>query len=609
MTDVRVDPFAPKGAKKSPALGAALIILLTFVAYIPAMRGGFVFDDYVLITENRMIKASDGLRRFWFTTEAPDYYPLTSSLWWLEWRLWGDSAAAYHTVNVLLHAINAALVWMVLRRLRIRGSWLAALVFAMHPVNAATAAWISEQKNTLSMFFYAVAILLFLRFDQEGRWRWYGLSLVAFLLGLLSKAAVVMLPIVLLGCVWWLHGRVQRKDLLRSGPFIALSLVLGVVTMWFQHNRALALGGLSAQTGNILSQVATAGCALWFYLYKAILPWNLCAIYPRWNVDASHWISYVPGLVLVGCFTLFWWRRNTWGRPLLFGLGYFVVMLFPVLGFFHISFHEYSWVADPWQYPAIAGVIALVVAATAAMCHRMGQRGQSAGMLASVAVVTLLGVATWRRGSIYGVSESLWQDTVVRNPNAWVAHYNLGNAYLQANRTQDAVGEYQEAMRLRPDSMEVHNNLAFALLRAGQINDAIAQLEQVVRISPDSAEGHYNLGNACLQAGRVQDSIVHLERAVQLKPDYAEARCMLGNALLQGGKPQDAIVHYEETVRLNPDYTEAHVNLGFALAQRGKFDEAVRHWETALRLDPGNQNAQRGLERVRSIRSSSAPTP
>ena len=233
-----------KNAWTSLSLGA-LIILLTVVAYIPAMRGGFVWDDVLLITDNPLVRANDGLYRIWFTTEPMDYNPLTWSLWWVGWHLWGNSAVGYHAVNVLLHAANSVLVWIILRWLKVPGALLAGLVFALHPVNAATVAWLSEQKNTLSMFFYLVAILFYLRFLKENSdprtvvRGWYALSLVSFLLALLSKSAVVMLPVTLLGFTWWIRGRIRRKDLSCSVPFFALSLVTALVTIWFQQHRVL----------------------------------------------------------------------------------------------------------------------------------------------------------------------------------------------------------------------------------------------------------------------------------------------------------------------------------------------------------------------------------
>jgi hypothetical protein len=218
QVDVSSPPVKSRFAHR-PWLLALILVVVTFTAYVPAMRGGFIWDDDSNITSNRMIKAGDGLYRFWFTTEAPDYYPMSSSLWWLEWRLWGDRAPGYHVVNVLLHCVNALLLWKIFQRLKIPGAWLAALIFAVHPVNVATVAWISEQKNTLSMLFYEVATLLYLEFYRNGRWQWYNFSLAAFLAALLSKSAVVMLPLALLGCVWWLHGRLEKKDFFSSAPF------------------------------------------------------------------------------------------------------------------------------------------------------------------------------------------------------------------------------------------------------------------------------------------------------------------------------------------------------------------------------------------------------
>ena len=582
-----------KNAWRSLGPGATLIILLTVVAYVPAMRGGFIWDDGLLISENRTVRASDGLYRFWFTTEAPDYYPLAWSLWWLEWRLWGDSTTGYHVVNVLLHAVNAVLVWIILRHLKIPGAWLAGLLFAVHPVNVATVAWISEQKNTLSMLFYAVAILLYLRFDEDGRWRWYGLSLAAFLLALLSKSAVVMLPVVLLGCVWWTRGKVRWKDFLRCGPFFGLSLVLGLVTIWFQYHQAL--GGYTIRAASFPSRLAAAGWVPWFYLYKALLPLNLTVIYPKWQIDASRWVSYLPGIILVGCLIVFWWRRKTWGRPLLFGLGYFVVMLFPVLGFFDQGFYQFSLVADHWQYCSIVGAIALSVAAGEMIFRRMGEQRRCLGTVAGMAVLMVLAVATWRRGHVYADEETLWRDNVAKNPNAWLAHHNLGIALGQAGRIQEAIWHWEQALRIKPDYARTHYNLGIALGQVGKLADAIAHYEQALRIKPDYAEAHNSLGAALWQAGRIQEAIGHYEQVLRIKPDYAEAHNNLGTVLAGQGRVSEAIAEYAAALRIKPDYADAHYNLGVALASQGRISEAIAEYAAALRIKPDHAEAHHDL--------------
>ncbi len=544
-----------------PWLLALTLALVTFAAYTPVWHAGFIWDDAHHIADNQIIKASDGLYRTWFTTQPADYYPLTESLWWLEWRAWGTNATGYHVVNVLLHAANAVLVWMVLQRLKVRGAWLAALVFAIHPVNVATVAWISEQKNTLSMLFYAVAILFYLRFDEENRWRWYGLSLAAFLLALLSKTAVVMLPVVLLGCVWWRRGRVRWKDLLCSIAFFALSLVLGLATIWFQHHRALEGGAV--RTVSFLFRLAAAGWAPWFYLYKALLPINLSVLYPNWQINASLWVSYLPGMLLVGCVTLFWWKRQTWGRPLLFALGYSVTMLFPVLGFFDQGFYTYSLVADHWQYYSVIGIIALIVAAGVTLCREAGSLRRPIGTVTGAVVLVALGTSTWIRASVYGDTETLWRDTLAKNPNAWVAHNNLGIALKDQGKVQEAIGQYEEALRINPNYADAHYNLGAVLLRTGKNEEAIAHYEQALRIKPDDAEAHNNLGVALAQTAKSKEAIAHFEQALRIKPDDAEAHFNLAVALEKTDRTREALDHYQQALKLQPDFAPA----GNALAR------------------------------------------
>ncbi len=619
--------------RKLPSLGVSLIFLLTFVAYFPAIRGGFIWDDDVLITANPMMKSRDGLYRFWFTTETMDYWPVTSTAWWLEWRLWGDRTTGYHVINVLLHIVNAVLIWIVLRQLKVPGAWMAAVVFALHPVNVATVAWISEQKNMLAMLFYLISIFLYLRFDEDSRWRFYIFSLAAFLLALLSKAAVVMLPVVLLGCVWWRRDKIQWRDILHSLPFFVLSLVLGLVTVWFQHNQSVQ--AQLEQKSGLFSRWAAAGWMPWFYLYKTLLPVGLNVIYPDWQIDTSHWVSFMPGLLLMGCFVLFWLKRGAWGRPLLFGLGYFVVTLFPVLGFFRQSFHRFSLVADHWQYFSIIGVIALVVAGAEKIFRCLGQRTRYWTAAAGVAVLATLGVATWTRAAVYRDAETLWRDTVAKNPKAWAgfnnlglillqtgrageaignlqralqlkpnyadAHYNLGIAFAQTDRIEDAINQYEQALRLAPDSAETHNNLGIALKQMGRLDDAISHFEQAVRIAPNDAEVHYNLATTLRQVGKNNEAIVHFEQAVHLKPDFVGAHYNLGAALVKAGRMEEGIQHFEQALRLKPDYNE-HNKLGIALMQVGKIPDAIRHFEEALRLNPNlpevHYNLAAALERT-----------
>ena len=584
-----------KNAWRSPGAGVALLILLTVAAYLPVMHAGFIWDDGALITGNPMIKANDGLYRFWFTTEPDDYWPLTSTAWWLEWRLWGDNPTGYHLVNVLLHAVNAVLVWMILQRLKIPGAWMAGLVFAIHPVNVATVAWISEQKNTQSMLFYELAILSYLKFDEQNRWHWYGFSLAAFLLALLSKAAVVMLPAVLLGCVWWTRGQLRWKDFLRAVPFFILSAGLGLVTVWFQYHRVM--GGHPVRTEGFAGRLAAAGCVPWFYLSKALLPVDLMVIYPRWQIDASRWVFYLPGIALLGWLIVFWWKRDTWGRPLLFALGYFVATLFPVLGFFDLGFYRYSLVADHWQYIAIVAPIALAVAGGMVA----SRQSQNVGVMAGTVVILVLGAATCERSCTYQSDETLWRDTVAKNPRSWLAHTNLGETALQAGMEREALEHYEQALRIKPDYAPAHYDLGLMLWRAGKTREAVEHWEQALRSEPDLAAAHYTLGVALIQAGRTNEAMQHWEQTVRIDPDDAEAHNDLGSALFAAGRIREAIEHYERAVQLKPDFAEAHCNLGGALWQAGKVNDAIGHYEQALRIKPDLTEARNALARLRAV--------
>jgi len=464
-------------------LPVLLLAILTFAAYQPVWHAGFVSNDDPMVLDNRLIHHADGWYRVWCNRSADDFVPATMTSFWLEWRLWGANPLGYHLDNVLLHLGSAILLWRILLRLKIPGAWLAAAIFAVHPVAVESVAWVSQRKNTLAMNFFLATVLCHLTFEKSGRWRWHWLAAGMFFLALMCKTAVVPLPVVLLGLAWWQRGRINRQDLRHTLALMALAVCGSLLAVWIQ--RGAGLGTVVREDG-LWSRLAGAGWAVWFYLYKALVPLHLAFIYPRWQIDERNLLSYIPLALLVAALALSWRLRKTWGNGLFFGLAYFVMMLLPVLGFQNIYFMTYSLVADHWQYFAIIGPIVL-----AASVIRQP-------MLAA-ALLLILGALTWEQCGMYANERTLWQATVRLNPGSWVVHYSLGLALFQDGRTDEAISEYQKALEMHPDDADAHASLGTALFKKGRADEAIAEFQEALRIQPDHSIARYNLRLARLK--------------------------------------------------------------------------------------------------------------
>jgi tetratricopeptide (TPR) repeat protein len=612
-----------------PWLLALVLVLVTFAAYTPVWHAGFIWDDDDHLTANHAVAASNGLKMIWSSLHTSRYYPLTLTTFWFERRLWGLDPRPYHLVNIALHAANGVLIFLLLRRWRIPGAWLAAMLWLLHPVNVESVAWITELKNTQSGLFFFLSILGFLRFDAGKNHRWYVLALACGLAAMLSKPSTVVLPVVLLLCVWWERGILQRADIMRVIPFFTMALGMSALTVAEQRGMVLGAGTTEWQLGPA-ERLGIAGKAVWFYAAKAVWPVRLTFVYPRWDMDASSPLFWAPLAAVVAVGVILWKRRSLPGcRAALFGWAFFLVALGPVLGFFDVFYFRYSYVADHFQYLACLGLISLAASTGTAICKRAGRRGRDLGTVAAAIALLVLGASTWRQARIYQDLKTLWGDTLMKNPQCWLAHnnlglvleslgrvqeaighyeqalrirpdyaeahYNLGNTQAQVGRVPEAIGHYQQALRIKPDFSEAHCNLGNVLLQEGKVSDAIGHYEQAVRIKPDNAEAHSNLGNALAQVGRVPEAIAHHEQALRIRPDYAEAHYNLGITLYQTGKREEAIEHFQQALRLKPDYVEAHSNLGIALAQTGKIEEAIAHYEQALRIRPDYAEAHNNL--------------
>ncbi|MFM7245538.1 MAG: tetratricopeptide repeat protein [Planctomycetaceae bacterium] len=547
--------------------GGLLIALAAVAAFWPSLRGEFLWDDDTWIAAapttptHRLIHDADGLRGIWLTNQTQDYWPLSNSAFWLEWRLWGMNPTGYRAVNLLLHALGAVLVWRVGRALGIPWAWLGALLFAVHPVTVASVAWIAELKNCLSLPLCAAALLCWLRFDATGRWAWYAVSLVAFLLALTAKTSTVILPPLLLACGWWRRGRIGRQDILRAAPFFLLALAMGLVTLWRQATGAGVPGDAAADS--LLSRVAASGWVAWFYLGKALLPFRLAMLYPRWTVDPTTVVAWLPLAGLVAMAAIIARLDARWRRPLAMGLGCYLLALGPVLGIVPMWFRRYSLVSDHLQYLALPSVTMLVAAGLRTAAAIAGWRPVATG----TAAVLVLGcmALTWERSQAFTSTVNLMEDSLATNPDSWTAHTNLGAALGGLGRSQEAIGHYEQAIRLRPTSFQARNNLATMLLQSDRPGEAIPHYQEALRINPDVAEIHSNLGVAL---------------------------ALLGN-------PREASDHFREVVRLMPTSAEAHNNLGYLLAVQGRLAEAVPHYEEALRLNPAHAKARDNLRRAR----------
>ena len=567
-----------QGAKEHRRLvaGGAVIFVLALMAYWPALRGQFVWDDVMLVQQNPLVTGKFGLGSIWFRTD----FPLANIAFWAQWRLWGDHPAGYHVVNVLLHAASSVLLWRVVARLGIRGGWLAGLVFAVHPVCAASVAWVAELKNTLSLPFYLLGILCWLSFessrDEGERGRalgWYLLSLGAFLLALLSKTSTVMLPVVLLGRGWWQRGRIRLRDVLQTGPFFAVALAFGLMSIGFQSHGAIA--GATVQTENFWGRLAGAGMALWFYLGKALLPLNLSMIYPRWTIDAGAPLAFLPLLLWIGLLAVSWWFRRGWGRHVLFGLGCFTVTLFPVLGFLDMYYLALSRVSDHFEYLPLMAPVVMGAAGLSLIPKRSMLR------ISGCALVLGLGVLTLNRARVFATEETLWRDTLARNPAAWCAHANLGWILAEQQKYDEAREHLDTSIKTNPDNAQAHCNLGRVLALQGRLLDADSHFQAAVKLKPGDASIRKSYATALADAGKRMEAIPQLREALRLQPE-APGQLQLAMLLYQAGQCREAVAEYRQVLARQPDTAEALSNLAWLLAACS--DATVRDGAEAVRL-------------------------
>ena len=565
---------------------AVLLMLGTLSAYWPATSHDFVnYDDPDFVTSNVHIQRGltwDNVKWAFCNPVVGNWHPLTMLSHMLDCQMYGLNPWGHHLTNVLLHAANTALVFLLLHSLTgtMGRSWMVAALFGLHPLHVESVAWVAERKDVLSTFFGLLCLMAYARYAGASKvqspksepgnptFPYYWAALIFFALGLMSKPMLVTLPFVLLLLDYWPLNRIGHSEfsirnftrlVLEKTPFFALAAVMCVVTYWVQQHTGMMHSLENVPLGARLENALISYCR---YLEKLFWPTDLAVFYPY----PDHWPTFqvlLAGGLMAGISAFVFVQRAR--HPyMLMGWLWFCGTLVPVIGLVQVGGQS---MADRYTYIPSLGILIPVVWGVYDLAKRWRYHQMALGGVGCAAIVLSTSLTRQQLG-YWQNNESLYWHALAVTENNYLAHHNLGIALFKKGRIDEAIGQYREALRLEPDYAEAHYNLGAALGAKGQTDDAAIQFQEAIQIQPDYAEAHSNLGTALSRAGRINEAIVQFQQAIRLQPDNAEFHYDLGAALGMAGRIDEAIIQFQEALRLKPDFAAARDNLVHALQMK-----------------------------------------
>jgi protein O-mannosyl-transferase len=647
----RVSDGEMAGPRLPVWLMAVLLVLGTMALYWPATRGDFFFpDDHVIVDKNAHVQSGlnwQGVKWVFSNPVECNWLPVPVLSHMLVCQVFGLNPWGHHLANVLLHALNAALVFALLQQMtgaRWR-SLLVAALFAVHPLCVESAAsGVATRENVFSGFFGLLALMAYVRYAQAQSLKskvqslkseaetedaesgvqklgipetqhasrftfhvsrltshagtFYLLSLFLYALGLMSKPTLVTWPFVMLLLDYWPLRRLSFSPILQHSstpalrlflekvPFFVLATLASVVTLVVQMGAGALAMNESLPLGARVGNALVSYCR---YLGKLFWPTDLAVLYPHPGYWPLGKVLLAGGLLL-GLSVLVWMGRRRYPY-LLMGWLWYCGTLVPASQVVQTGVQA---MADRYTYIPSIGVLILIVWGAYELTRRWRYQVLALSGACGASIVLCLPLTRQQIG-YWRDSEAVWRHAVEVTENNYLAHWLFGGALLEKGRTSEAIRQLQEAVRLKPDDAGLHNCLGAALGQQGQSEGAIRQFQEAVRLKPDNSEAHNNLGAALDKKGQSDEAIRQYQEALRLKPDYAEAHNNLGDALGRIGQSDEAISQYQAALRLKPEYAHAHYNLGLALDQKGQSDEAIRQFQEALRLEPDHAEAHNTL--------------
>ncbi len=615
-----------------PVILATGLVVATFVAYLPASSCGFIRDDGMHVTDNDTLQSIKGLKRIWMELGAVEqYYPLVHTTFWLEYQVWGLNPAGYHLINILLHAANAILLWRILERLKIPGAYVAAALFALHPVHVESVAYISERKNVLSGLFYLIAALLYVRWffhdeeeseneeqetlTQSSLWLHYGGSIFCFVCALLSKTVTVTLPAALLLVIWWKRGRLQISNVLPLLPMVLVGIPLALNTSAMEQDIIQQNApGQGHWDFTFVQQFLIAGCAFWFYAFKLLWPVNLTFVYPQWEIDPSNVVLYLGPLGFFAMVGVLFWLRDRIGRGPLTAVLFFAGTLFPALGFVDFYPMRYSLVADHFQYLASIGLIALLAALAWREVEPYIEQNDQAHFFAFAPPLLLLGILTAFQCKIYKSPEALWTHCEKHNPNEIFVLQNLADVSLETGQQiMGTTGNFPHARYYFEQAEDCYNRIlkqkpkseggkpdpqwtnvlfykGYVLQLTGRFEEARSIYEDVLQENEKFGDAHWRYGQILQAEQNIEAAIVRYKKAIDVQPGAVGPYLQLAGVYQSQGDIEAAKEHLAKACKLDPHTPEIHISFGQLCQQNHEYDEALKHYLKALSINPENQN-------------------
>ena len=633
---------------RQDALAFLALAVLIAVIYFPATQAGFVWDDEIMM-ELDAVRNWKGIWGIWFDPvgvyrQQPiregHYWPLLYTTFWIEHKLWGFSPAGYHIVNILIHFANALLLWRLLVRLAVPGAWFTAMVFATHPLNVESVAWVMGRKDLLSSLFYLAAVLMWLRFIESPHPRRYVAALLLLAAGMFCKSIVVTLPVALLILHWWKQGRIARTDLLRVAPFFLVGLAITASDLLFYEKVNLSFGY------SVLERILIAAHCLWFYVGKLLWPVELAVIYPRWDVSVTDPLGWLYVVATLAVPVTLWLLRRRVGRGLLACVLFFAVTLSPVLGFLDYGYMNISFVADRYQYLAGIGIIVFFVGIMTCSVKKFPGVARRAVRGVALGLLVLLGIATWNQSGVYKDEATLFTHAAsVNSQSLAVNHYaglvflelgqfeeaekyfrralkigpgytqgffKLGEALRMQRRYEESLEFYRAALNLNPYSTSVHVAMGTSLFRLKRYEEVVSSMERALAIRPNLPGAHtfhYFTGYALQKMNQLDSAGEHYEKALQISPHFWKAINRLAGLRFAQGNYNESLDLYQALVKIDPENAVAHYSVGVVLLKLDRTEEALASFERTLSLDPTMKSALNNREMLRNRMRQKARSP